>query len=179
MAQMTKLTAGHILAEGLREAGRSAFTTPSLSRRNSTYDCSQARGAPLYQSQATLLTVSTPLPPPRKKQSSSSEDSLASTSTASTGASPGRAANLWDWLPSKNPVINVEEDAETSEEDTRRMKLREQFEGMTYQEIAVWVDTRARLLFPLLFLVFTGIYVLLAEDAEVYQYLADMCSPSL
>ena len=35
---MKKLTSGHILAEGMKQIGRAAFTTPSVSRRNSTTD---------------------------------------------------------------------------------------------------------------------------------------------
>ena len=44
---MKKLTSGRILAEGMIQVGRSAFTTPSVSRRNSMADSdSKKSGSP-------------------------------------------------------------------------------------------------------------------------------------
>ena len=37
-AQIKKLTPRHIMAEGIKQVGRSAFTTPTVSRRNSATD---------------------------------------------------------------------------------------------------------------------------------------------
>ena len=42
-AYMKKLTSGHILTEGMKQIGRAAFTTPSVSRRNSMADSETKR----------------------------------------------------------------------------------------------------------------------------------------
>ena len=50
---------------------------------------------------------------------------------------------------------------ETSEADHHKM---------SYEEIAVYVDTKARIIFPLLFVIFNIIYWLMVADMETYEF---------
>ena len=57
------------------------------------------------------------------------------------GPREGRARQLWTRLGLK--LGRGSREARVAEEETRS-KLMEQFEDMTYEEIAIWVDTKAR-----------------------------------
>ena len=88
--------------------------------------------------------------------------------------------------------VNVTtEHNDQDQDDHTKYWLQEQFEGMTYEEIAIWVntfefyvtlgfvfkilfywkvDTKARIAFPLLFFLFNCFYWVLVADDELYQH---------
>jgi len=197
VAQMTKISASQILAEGLREAGRSAFTTPSFSRRNSTYDLNVARSRrnsayhqPAFAVSGNLLTVTT-LEHQQAKETSPRE-LFSKSEDVHRGPGPGqvdvqedeerqgegKAGQLWGWLVKRvaekrreSLHVNVTtEHNDQDQDDHTKYWLQEQFEGMTYEEIAIWVDTKARIAFPLLFFLFNCFYWVLVADDELYQH---------
>jgi len=76
-------------------------------------------------------------------------------------------------------VISEQEQEQEQEDRAGRREedsdwLQDQFEGMTYEEIAVWVDTRARIAFPLLYLIFNCFYWVLVVDDELYQHFTSL-----
>ena len=140
-----------------------ARTNPS--RRNSTYDLNLNRrnstsGQPGFSVSGNLLTV-TSLDQQQQETNprilakpedapSSSGDSVHH--TKEKRQAEGKASQLWGWLARKVQVassrrnslhISVISEQEEEQEQERREEdtdwLQDQFEGMTYEEIAVWV----------------------------------------
>ena len=153
-----------------REAGRSAFTTPSFSRRNSTYDLnltrrnSNSQAAAGFSVSGNLLTVNS------LEQQEANPRILAATAkpedvprssdsdhTKEKRHSEGgkKASQLWGWLARRVvanrrnslhiSVVSEQEQEQEREDGVGRREeesdwLQDQFEGMTYEEIAVWVS---------------------------------------
>jgi len=201
VAQMTKISASQILAEGLREAGRSAFTTPSFSRRNSTYDLNIARSRrnsachqPAFAVSGNLLTVTTL--EHQQAHETSPRQPFSKSEDVHRGPGPGqanvqedeerrgegKARQLWGWLVKRvaekrreSLHVNVTtEHNDQDQDDHTKYWLQEQFEGMTYEEIAIWVDTKARIAFPLLFFLFNCFYWVLVADNDLYQHFVSL-----
>jgi len=63
--------------------------------------------------------------------------------------------------------------------DKKTVFLAGQFEEMTYEEIAVWLDTRARIIFPLCFLVFNIFYWILVVDHDAFDFITGDEHPEL
>ena len=111
----------------------------------------------------------------------------------------GKARQLWGWLVKRvaekrreSLHVNVTtEHNDQDQDDHTKYWLQEQFEGMTYEEIAIWVntfdfyvtlrfvlktlfywkvDTKARIAFPVLFFLFNCFYWVLVADDELYQH---------
>ena len=111
----------------------------------------------------------------------------------------GKARQLWGWLVKRvaekrreSLHVNVTtEHNDQDQDDHTKYWLQEQFEGMTYEEIAIWVnnfdfhinlgfvfslkvDTKARIAFPLLFFLFNCFYWVLVADDELYQHFVSL-----
>ena len=138
----------------------------NLSRRNSTYDLNLNRrnstsGQPGFSVSGNLLTVTSldqqQETNPRilaKPEDAPSSSGGSVVHTKDKRQAEGKASQLWGWLARRvqqvassrrNSLhISVISEQEQEQEAGRREEdsdwLQDQFEGMTYEEIAVWVS---------------------------------------
>ena len=55
-----------------------------------------------------------------------------------------QSRNLWENVQQKLAKVKQEEEGSTDESGTKQAFLGDPFQEMTYEEIAIWIDTRAR-----------------------------------
>ena len=134
------------------------------SRRNSTYDLNLNRrnstSQPGFSVSGNLLTVTSldhqqeTNPRILAKPDDAPSSLGSSVQTKDKRQAEGKASQLWGWLARKVQVassrrnslhISVISEQEEGDRDGMREEetdwLQDQFEGMTYDEIAVWVST--------------------------------------
>ena len=140
------------------------------SRRNSTYDLNLNRrnstSQPGFSVSGNLLTV-TSLDPQQEtnprilaKPEDAPSSSGDSVHAKEKRQAEGKASQLWGWLARRVQVassrrnslhISVISEQEEEQEQERREEdtdwLQDQFEGMTYEEIAVWVSEQLSFFF--------------------------------
>jgi len=86
---------------------------------------------------------------------------------------PRSGAQLWSNVfrairRRKHSRFSVSEVAEQTQEHESHSILAS-FQTMTYEEIAIWIDTKARVLFPVLFVVFVILYAVVVSNTHVSQ----------
>ncbi|XP_023347543.1 gamma-aminobutyric acid receptor subunit beta [Eurytemora carolleeae] len=66
----------------------------------------------------------------------------------------------------KNNRTTVKDEEDGKEKD-EPVNIMEQFQSMSYEEIAIWIDTKARIVFPLMFLLFVIMYSIFVVYADL------------
>eukprot|EP00090_Calanus_glacialis_P020172 TRINITY_DN31008_c0_g1_i1.p1 TRINITY_DN31008_c0_g1~~TRINITY_DN31008_c0_g1_i1.p1 ORF type:complete len:198 (-),score=49.57 TRINITY_DN31008_c0_g1_i1:23-616(-) len=190
----------------MKQIGRAAFTTPSVSRRNSTTDTDSKKSMSPFSRRMSrddrfgsknsvtssasfgcnLLSV-TSLETYLNSHSEDSDDDTCDTLTINVpvknsfenGSGQVQGNRLWENVRQRLSRQKKEDDHTQPDstpkliltEEKKNAFLGEQFQEMTYEEIAVWLDTRARVIFPLCFLVFNLLYWTLVADNDIFDFI--------
>jgi len=175
--RMNKISHKSIIREGIKEFKRTAFSTPTISRRNSL----DARRQSYEKENENQLTISS-LDSKYLRVASTNDTSKESFGEEKENEITINVPSKKELERNRDLFTNVlkrlregclKEDLSTSTREN--LSEGDELTHMSFEEIALYVDTKARILFPVLFLLFNIFYWILALDAAAYRYFIGEC----